>query len=244
MLKLLKRFESRALILAIAVVGAIWAFLDLADEMAEGDTEAFDRRILLLFRTPGHPADPVGSRSFEEAMRDVTALGGFTFLTLVTIVAALAFAFHRRVRHAIVLVVTVLAAEVASEALKVVYSRPRPDLVPHGAYVYSGSFPSGHSLLAATTFLTIAVLISSMEPRRALKALVFIVAIMILLGVGVSRIYLGVHWPSDVLGGWALGAGFAMAAWSVLLRIAPVQREKPKPAASAPSQRGEQARGR
>ena len=226
MLKLLKRFESRALLLSLVVAGAAWTFLSFAAEVAEGETAAFDRRLLLMFRAPGHPADPLGPRSFEEAMRDVTALGGFTFLTLVTVVAALAFVFHRKLRHALVLVGTVLAAQVASELLKQVYGRSRPDLVPHGSYVYSASFPSGHSMLAAATFLTLAVLISSLEPRRSTKALVFVVAVLITVGVGISRIYLGVHWPSDVLGGWCAGVAFAAAAWVALLRLAPVRREQ------------------
>jgi undecaprenyl-diphosphatase len=224
MLKLLKRFESRALALTAVAAVALWGFLSLAGEMAEGETQGFDRRLLLMFRQPGHPAEPIGSRSFEEAMRDVTALGGFTFLTLVTLVAALVFVFHRKARHALVLVATVLAAEAGSEVLKHVYGRPRPDLVPHGSYVYSASFPSGHSMLAATTFLTLAVLISSLEPRRSTKALAFVVAVLTTVGVGISRVYLGVHWPSDVLGGWCAGVGLAALAWLVLLRVAPTRR--------------------
>jgi undecaprenyl-diphosphatase len=228
MLKLLRRFESRALALYFAVAGAGWAFFSLADEMAEGDTLRFDRRVLMFFREPGQPNNPLGSRSFEEAMRDVTALGGFTFLTLATIVAVLAFLFHRRVRHAAVLAGTLLGALFASEALKLVYGRPRPDLVPHGAYVYSGSFPSGHSMLSAATFLTIAVLVSSLETQRSTKKLAFAVAILVMIAVGISRVYLGVHWPSDVLAGWAAGAGFAAIAWVVLLRVAPTRRSEPK----------------
>jgi undecaprenyl-diphosphatase len=224
MLKLLKRFESRALALTVAAAAALWGFLSVAGEMAEGETQGFDRRLLLMFRQPGHPADPIGSRSFEEAMRDVTALGGFTFLTLVTVVAALVFVFHKKVRHAFVLVGTVLAAQAGSEVLKHVYGRPRPDLVPHGSYVYSASFPSGHSMLAATTFLTLAVLISSLEPRRSTKALAFAVAVLMTVAIGISRVYLGVHWPSDVLGGWCAGAGLSALAWLVLLRVAPTRR--------------------
>ena len=152
-------------------------------------------------------------------MRDVTALGGVTVMVLVTLVGVLAFWIHRKRWHAGVLAVTVLMADISSEALKNLYHRPRPDLVPHGSYVYSSSFPSGHSTLSAATFLTLAMLISSLEPNRPTKVMVFVLAITLLLAVGVSRVYLGVHWPSDVLAGWCLGAAWALAAWTALIRL-------------------------
>jgi undecaprenyl-diphosphatase len=220
----LRRLESRALLALFAAVAAAWGFLALGDEMLEGGTLPLDRSILLAFRAPGNPADPIGSPSLQEAMRDITALGGFTVLTLVTVVAAAGFLLHGKLRHALVLVVTVLIGQAGSEMLKGLYGRPRPDLVPHGVYVYSASFPSGHSMLSATVYLTLAALIASLEPRRSAKALVFLTAILIMAAVGVSRIYLGVHWPSDVLAGWCAGAGLALLAWSVLLRGAPPRR--------------------
>ena len=198
--------------------------------MGEGDTLALDRHILLALRNPANPADPLGSRSFEEAMRDVTALGGVTVMVLVTVVGVLAFLMHGRRRHALVLAATVLLADVSSEGLKMLYHRPRPDLVPHGSYVYSGSFPSGHSTLSAATFLTLAMLIASLEPNRATKAMVYVLAMVLVLGIGVSRVYLGVHWPSDVLAGWCLGGAWALAAWSVLLRMPGRTEPLPRPA--------------
>jgi undecaprenyl-diphosphatase len=228
----LRRLESRALLALAAGAGAVWAFLVVGGEMQEGETHALDSRILLAFRTPGHPADPLGPRSLEEAMRDITALGGFTVLTLVTIVAALAFALHGKVRHALVLIVTVVLAQTGSGALKGLYDRPRPDLVPHGVYVYSGSFPSGHSMLSAAVYLTLAMLISSLEPRRSTKVLVFLTALLVMTGVGVSRIYLGVHWPTDVLAGWCAGAGYALVAWAALLRLG--NGRVPDPAKAGP----------
>jgi undecaprenyl-diphosphatase len=112
-----------------------------------------------------------------------------------------------------------LLADISSEGLKGLYGRPRPDLVPHGAYVYSASFPSGHSTLSAATFLTLAALIASLESARGTKRMVFTLAAMLILAIGFSRIYLGVHWPSDVLAGWCLGGAWALAAWMALLRF-------------------------
>jgi undecaprenyl-diphosphatase len=216
---LLRRIESRTLLWVIGAAGAFWAFFNIASEVGEGETLALDKRILLALRNPADPSDPIGSRSFQEAMRDVTALGGVTVMVMVTVVSVVAFLIHRRRWHAIIMGGTVFLAFLSSEVLKDFYGRPRPDLVPHGSYVYSASFPSGHSTLSAATFLTLAVLIASLEPRRGTKRMVFFLAGLLVLGIGFSRVYLAVHWPSDVLAGWSLGAAWALAAWTALLRF-------------------------
>ena len=218
--RLLRRIETRALALILVAAGLAWAFLNIASEVGEGETLALDRHILLRLRNPADLSDPIGSRTFEEAMRDVTALGGFTVVTLVTVVAVIAFLIHRRWRHAAVMAGTVLLANFSASFAKAIYARPRPDLVPHGSYVYSASFPSGHSAMSATVFLTLAVLIASLEVERGAKALVFVLAAFLVAGIGVSRVYLGVHWPSDVLGGWCLGAAWALAGWIALRWLA------------------------
>ncbi|WP_293904284.1 phosphatase PAP2 family protein [Phenylobacterium sp.] len=214
-----RRFEAQVLIGLILAAGALWAFLNIGGEMADGETSTIDRRLLLLLRTPGDPSNPIGSRSVEEAMRDITALGGTVVVTLVTVVAVLTFLFHKKRRHGLVMAGAVLLAWVSSEATKAIYNRPRPDLVPHGAYVYSASFPSGHSTLAAATYLTLAMLVASLETRRRTKALAYGLAGLMLTAVGFSRVYLGVHWPSDVLAGWCLGAVWALAAWIALKAV-------------------------
>jgi undecaprenyl-diphosphatase len=219
LLAFLRRFETAVLIWVVLAAGVLWGFLELGGEMVEGETRTFDERLILALRTPGDPNNPIGSRSIEEAVRDVTALGGTTLVTVVTIVGVLAFLFHGRRRHALVLAGGVILASVSSDMIKSFYDRPRPDLVPHGAYVYSGSFPSGHSTLSAATYLILAMLIASLEPRRRTKALVYGVAALVLVSVGFSRVYLGVHWPSDVMAGWCLGALWALVAWFVLRRI-------------------------
>jgi undecaprenyl-diphosphatase len=212
----LRGFEARVLAGVALVAGAFWAFLSLGGEMLEGDTRGVDRRLILMFRTPGRPDDPIGGHNVEEAVRDVTALGGTTLIVLLTGVAVLAFAFHRRGRHAAVMAGAVALASVSSNLSKTFYARPRPDLVPHEAYVYSASFPSGHSTLSTAAWLTLAMLVASLETRRRSKALAYALAGLIVAGVGVSRVYLGVHWPTDVLAGWCLGAMWALAAWLAL----------------------------
>ena len=210
------RLELRTLAMIVAAGAAVMAFLELSEVTELADPSAFDRQILLWFRNPANPADPIGSRAFEEAMRDITALGGFACLLLFVVIAAASLLFFRKPRQAIVFVVTVLAAELGNDVLKAFYSRPRPQLVPHETYVYTHSFPSGHAMLSAVTFLTLAAILSSLDARRGFKAFVFSVAIFLTVTIGLTRIYLGVHWPTDVLGGWTLGAAFALTARVVL----------------------------
>lgn len=212
----LKRFEARVLIGLFLVAAALFSFLELADDMAEGDTQAVDSRLILALREPGDLNNPIGSRGVEEAVRDITALGGTTLVVVVTLVSVLAFVFHKKRIHALVMGGAVLAAWGSSQFTKGLFSRPRPDLVPHEVYVYTGSFPSGHSTMSTAAFLTLAMLIASLEVKRRSKALAMTLAALIVVGVGFSRVYLGVHWPSDVLAGWCLGAGWALVGWLAL----------------------------
>lgn len=217
--RFLRRFEARVLIGLMLAAGALWAFLNIGGEMAEGETDSLDRRLILLLRTPGDLHHPIGPRGLEDAVRDVTALGSTSLVTAVTLLGVLAFAIHRRYRHALVLTLAVLLAWASSQASKALYARPRPDVGLHMVQVYSSSFPSGHSALSAATYLTLAMLVASLEPRRRTKALAYAAACVMLVAVGFSRVYLGVHWPSDVLAGWCLGAMWALLAWLVLRAI-------------------------
>lgn len=109
--------------------------------------------------------------------------------------------------------IAVAGGLLVSSALKSGFDRPRPDLVPHGAYVYTTSFPSGHAMMSAVTFLTLGSVLARSQRRRRLKVYLILLALMITLGVGVSRVYLGVHWPTDVLAGWTVGASWALLCW-------------------------------
>lgn len=192
---------------------AIWGFLTLAGEMREGETRAIDERLMLLMRERGDQNDPLGPRWLEEAMRDVTALGGFTVLTLVTIVAVVTLMRARRWRKALGMATVALGAELTSDVLKLAYARPRPDLVPHGSYVYSNSFPSGHSTLSVAIYFTLAALLAAGAVRPSCRRMIYMVAGSVVLMIGASRVYLGVHWPTDVAAGWALGSIWALIGW-------------------------------
>lgn len=211
------RVELPVLAVLAAASLAVWAFIELADEVLEHETHAFDRFVLLALRSAGNPDDPLGPPWVEEMARDFTALGGIGVLVLVS-AAALAYLMMLRRRHAALLVlVTVAGGLLLSSALKYAFDRPRPDLVAHGSLVYSASFPSGHSMMSAVVYLTLAALLARQHAAYAVKAFLLGAATALTVLVGMSRVYLGVHWPTDVLAGWAAGAGWALAAWFVAL---------------------------
>ena len=207
--------EPRALLVLILVAFCAWAFFMLADEVVEGGTHAFDTRLLLALRNPADPSDPLGPGWIEELGRDITALGGVGILAGITL-AASGYLWLRGSRRSMwLLLVAIGSGQALSSLAKSGFDRPRPDLVPHGMQVYTASFPSGHSMMAAVTYLTIATLLARVQPTRALKAYVMSVAVLVMVAVGVSRVYLGVHWPTDVLAGWAAGAAWALGCWLV-----------------------------
>ena len=183
--------------------------------MLEGGTKAFDRRMVVAMRNPEDLSDPVGPKWLEEMGRDLTALGGVGVLSLLSLASAGFLVLDGKRRSAVFLLGAVAGGLILSFALKSGFDRPRPDLVPHGAYVYTTSFPSGHAMMSAVTFLTLGSVLAQSQRRRRLKVYLILLALLITLAVGVSRVYLGVHWPTDVLAGWAVGAGWALFCWLI-----------------------------
>jgi undecaprenyl-diphosphatase len=231
----LGRYELTILGSMLSVCGILWVFVWLADEVMEGNTHAFDQALLLALRMPGKLADPVGPAWLELAARDITSLGGYPVLILVTL-AAIGFLLILGKRHAALLVlVSIGGGMLLSSGLKELFDRPRPDLVPHGTLVYTASFPSGHATLSAVAYLTLGALLARVQPRFVLKLYLLGLAILLTITVGVSRVYLGVHWPTDVLAGWALGAAWALFCWAAALwlqRRGQVESPGPDPEAA------------
>ena len=215
----MRHFELRTLVTLLLVAGCLWAFFGLAGEVVEGETHAFDTAVLLALRNPADVSDPLGPGWVEELGRDVTALGGFGVLAMLTLATAGFLWLRGNHRSMWLMLAAVGSGQALSSLAKMGFDRPRPELVPHGMQVYTASFPSGHSMMSAVTYLTIAALVARTQPTRALRAYVLALAVLLTLAVGVSRIYLGVHWPTDVVAGWAAGAGWALlwwlAAWAI-----------------------------
>ena len=202
--------ESRLLVLlAIVAMGSL-LFLHLASEISEGDTMAFDRAILLAFRVPGEPSQPAGPHWLLKVMTEMTVLGGGTILTTMTaMVGAYLLAAGRR-RTALVVIAAVSGGAILSTILKHIFERPRPELVAHFVNVNSASFPSGHAMNSAVIYLTLATLLAKTERSRAVRIYLISMALLLTLIIGVSRVYLGVHWPTDVIAGWCVGSLWAL----------------------------------
>jgi undecaprenyl-diphosphatase len=192
---------------------ALFAFAEISDEVGDGETLGFDRAVLTALRDDS--GEPVGPRALEIALADVTSLGSSSVLTLLVLATA-GFLFLAQRRHSAIYVLAASSGgALLSIALKSLFDRPRPDVVVHLVNVSSASFPSGHALGAAAIYLTLAALLARELSRRRLRAFTVSVATLIVVIIGLSRIYLGVHWPTDVLAGWCVGAAWAMLCWLV-----------------------------
>lgn len=211
--RLLRARELVTVALLAVLAGGVWTFAAVAAAVGMGEVRELDRAILLAMRNPADLSDPIGPPWFEEMGRDLTALGGATILGLVTIAAALFLWMARRRRSVALLAIAFGGGQLLSFLLKRWFARPRPELVPHGAVVYTASFPSGHSMMSAVVYLTLGALLARVLPQARMKLLVMSCAIAATILTGVSRVYLGVHWPTDVVAGWAVGAAWAVALW-------------------------------
>jgi undecaprenyl-diphosphatase len=184
-------------------------------------------------RSAADPADPLGPRWLEELVRDVSSLGSVAVIAFATLaVTGFLLAAGKR-RTGLLLVASIAGGALASYLLKELYDRPRPDLVPHATYVISRSFPSGHAALSAVAYPTMGALLARVQPRRLVRVYVLGLAALIAFCVGASRVYLGVHWPSDVAGGWAFGCAWALLAWLLTRRLQRRGAVEPAPDASA-----------
>lgn len=202
--------ESKILLAFLAMAATLFSLIWFVSEVLEGDTLAIDRLILRGLRTASDPAIPIGPKWLVEAMVAVTSLGSFTVLTLLTVLAAGFLVTIGKRSTALFVIVAITSGALLSTGLKSIFFRARPDVVPHLIQVTSPSFPSGHAMNSAVVYLTLAALIPRTQHGVATRVYLVGVAILLTVLVGMSRVYLGVHWPSDVVAGWSIGALWAL----------------------------------
>jgi undecaprenyl-diphosphatase len=189
---------------------AVWAFIELADDAPEGDYLALESKILRSFRQATDPGVGIGPHWLPEVARDLTALGSTVVLTLLILLVMTALAFRRRYRTALFIVGATIGGALLSISLKSVFGRERPTVVPHLMVETSLSFPSGHSMLSSVVYFTLGAALAATVKRRREKTFFVLAAAFLSFVVGVSRVYMGVHYPTDVLAGWAAGTAWAL----------------------------------
>ncbi|ODA68085.1 phosphatidylglycerophosphatase B [Methyloligella halotolerans] len=209
--------EAIPVLLIGTMAASVWVFFEIADEVVEGESRAFDEWVMLSLRSPGDTANPLGPAWLEETARDVTAFGSTFALIFISLVVFFWLLMSKRPHAALLLSIALVGGTILNNALKFIFDRPRPDLVAHGTEVFTLSFPSSHAMLSATVYLTLGVIVMRYSSALRLKVYAISVALLLALMVGISRIYLGVHWPTDVIAGWAVGAAWASACWLFIL---------------------------
>jgi undecaprenyl-diphosphatase len=236
----LRHFLRREFVLLAAILVAAVStlvFIKLADEVIEGETQTFDERVLRSLRRADDPAVPLGPAWLREAALDVPALGSTVVLTLVLSGVTGFLLIQRKIAMMWLTLFTTLGGTGLAVLLKDVIDRGRPTVVPHLREVTSPSFPSGHAMLSAIVYLTLGSLLTQVVPGRLSKLYVLLWALVLTFLVGLSRIYLGVHYPTDVLAGWIAGLVWALLCW-LLVRYLRYRRlleaSRHPPAANAP----------
>ena len=201
---------------SLFIAGLLLFFALIAQEVLEGEPIAFDRWVMLALRHAADPSLPIGPRWLPEAARDVTALGGTVVLGILLLVVT-GYLLAAGKRHAAWFVLaTVLGGAALNSLLKLGFARPRPDIVTPLTKVLTLSFPSGHAALSAVCYLTLGVLLAQTQASRTLRIYFIATAMLLTLLVGLSRIYLGVHYPTDVLAGWCFGIAWALICWTIM----------------------------
>lgn len=199
------------ILLSVAALGLV-AYL--IDEISEGGSFRWDAAILTALRRPGHLDQPIGPVWLTQSAIDLSALGGFTLLWLIG-AAVLGFLIYVGQRaEAAWLAASLVGASLLNTVLKLVLHRPRPEVVPHLALVSNASFPSGHAMISAAIYLTVGAMLAEAQPRLSARAYLMSFCVLLVLLIGCSRVYLGVHWPSDVLAGWCFGGLWASAVFA------------------------------
>jgi undecaprenyl-diphosphatase len=209
----------------------VWGFIEVADKVLAGASQPFDERALAMMR---HEGVPIGPPWLVQVARELTSLGSATLVALVTAAVAGFFALRGKWGSFWLVLASISGGALLSTLMKREFARPRPALALHLTEIDSTSlsFPSGHTILAAVTYLTLGALLAKTTADRRIKAYFLTIAGLLVVVVGATRIYLGVHYPSDVIGGWCAGIAWALlcslvARW--LQRKGAVEQESPSP---------------
>ena len=207
--------ELKVLTSVIAIIVGTLGFILIAAFVSRGSTDIIDIKILKSFRHADNLTLPLGPRWLFEIMRDITSLGGAPILTLITLFVIGYFILKKQYSMLIIILLAVTGGAVMELELKELFGRIRPQIIPNLIAEKSFGFPSGHSMMSAIMYLSLAALIARLQTRWRDKIYIISIAVFLSFMIGISRVYLGVHYPTDVLGGWSLGLAWASFCWFI-----------------------------
>ena len=228
------RSERWMLLPLLGIAGLLLIFSVIAYQVLEGSTTGFDRFVILAFRAETLSLEPIGPPWLQEAARDITALGSIAVVGTVVFAVVLYLILAGKRAAACLVLVAVPGGVALNSLLKFAFSRARPDFISPAARVFTESFPSGHATVSAITYLTLAALLARTTPTRDIRVYFIVISLVLTLLVGVSRVYLGVHYPTDILAGWCIGAAWALVCWTLMTRLQQTGQVEP-PSATIPS---------
>ena len=207
--------EIAFLLLVFTSLITLFVFIEISEAVIEGETRTIDHEILMLMRENPNGSEPIGPERFQYAVRDITSLGSTTILTLVTLFTLFFLYLKREIRSAIYVLSASIGGAVLVQILKFAFSRERPQIITPLVSEITMSFPSGHSAMSAVIYLSLAVLLLRVEQSNKYRIFIISSALIITFLVGLSRIYLGVHYPTDVIAGWMIGLFWALFCWII-----------------------------
>lgn len=195
----------KLMLIAVLALTLVYGFIRLASEVGEGETSQFDQEVLLVAQSVR-----ASHAWVAEVMRDLSGLGSTVVLSLVTLLTVSYLAMFHRMRTALLLACAAVSGTLLVSLFKVNFGRTRPEARYAEFFVSGWSFPSGHASMSAVVFLTLGALIASARTDGVERRFILLVAAMMTILVGVSRVVLGVHYATDVLGGWIFGTSWAI----------------------------------
>ncbi|MEO6052448.1 MAG: phosphatase PAP2 family protein [Chthoniobacterales bacterium] len=212
--------KSFALLLTLGIISAsLWIFIVLTHHVVGGTQHETEAKIMRMMRVPGDLSQPIGPRWLKMASLDITALGSVPVLMIVTFLVVGYMLLEQKFATACLILFSTSGGAFLGMFLKYIINRDRPNIVPHLAEVSGQSYPSGHSMLSSVVYLTLAVVLAQTVVNRRSKIYIIAAAILITLLVGITRVFIGVHYPTDVLAGWSAGTVWALMVWQLASRL-------------------------
>jgi undecaprenyl-diphosphatase len=215
LIKELATKEIKILLVLLTFFLSLFVFINVGMLVTNGTTKQFDESIIKYFRVERNNSEPTGPYFLTESMRDITSLGGETVITIITIFVVGFLLLQKRYDAMWLVLAATIGGALISFGLKEFYGRERPDISYRLISVTPLSFPSGHSMMSAIVYLTQAAIIARIQKNKKIRIYILSAALFLVFIIGFSRVYLGVHYPTDVIGGWTVGLAWASFCWLV-----------------------------